>query len=197
MRGWGKPMTVEKKSRLKQLIQERCIRVLDRSVTLSSGERTYYYYDIKGLFDGEGLNLVGELLLAEVSKFNPKSIGGLEVGAIPLISVIVALDYTSYTNRTGASGFYVRKSIKEHGLQKKIEGNLQDPVVIVEDVMTTGNSIRMAIDAVKEQGASVSGVVCVIDRQDPRNVIKDHFECSPLFTHSEFEKFIEGELLSK
>ena len=78
MRGWGKPITVEKKSRLKQLIQERCIKGLDPSVTLSSGERTYYYYDIKGLFDGEGLNLVGELLLAEVSKFNPKSIGGLE-----------------------------------------------------------------------------------------------------------------------
>lgn len=192
-------MTVEKKLRLKQLIQERCIKVLDRSVTLSSGETTYYYYDIKGLFDGEGLNLLGDLMLTEVSKFNPKSIGGLEVGAIPLIAVIVALDYANYANyanRTGASGFYVRKTIKEHGLQKKIEGNLQDPVVIVEDVMTTGNSIRMAINAVKDEGASVSGVVCVIDRQDPRNVIKDQIECSSLFTHSEFEKFIERKLLS-
>jgi orotate phosphoribosyltransferase len=188
-------MTVEMKSRLKQLIQEKCIKVLDRSITLSSGETTYYYYDIKGLFNGEGLNLVGELLLTEVLKFNPKSVGGLEVGSIPLISVIVALGYTSYTNR-GPSGFYVRKSVKEHGLQKKIEGTLQDPVVIVEDVMTTGTSIRMAIDAVKEQGASVSGVVCVVDRQDPRNVIKDNIPCSSLFTHSEFQNFIE-QLLSK
>ena len=93
-------MTIEMKSRLKQLIQERCIKVLDRSITLSSGETTYYYYDIKGLFNGEGLNLVGELLLTEVLKFNPKSVGGLEVGAIPLISVIVALGYASYTNRS-------------------------------------------------------------------------------------------------
>jgi orotate phosphoribosyltransferase len=190
-------MNNESKLRLKQLIQERCIKVLDQDVTLSSGETTNYYYDIKGLFDGEGLNLLGESMLTEISKFNLKSIGGLEVGAIPLISVIVALDYFRKVNRIGLSGFYVRKSIKEHGLQKKIEGNLQDPVVIVEDVMTTGNSIKLAIDAVKEQGASVVGVACVIDREDPRNVIKDHIRCIPLFTHSEFEKFIDGQLSSR
>jgi len=190
-------MIDERKLRLKQLIRERCIKILGHDVTLSSGETTNYYYDVKGLFDGEGLNLLGELMLAEISKFNPKSVGGLEVGAIPLISVIVALDYYRKISRTGVSGFYVRKSIKEHGLQKKIEGNIQDPVAIVEDVMTTGNSIKLAIDAVKEQGASVVGVVCVIDREDPRNVIKDHIRCMPLYTHSEFEKFIEGQLSSR
>ncbi|HEY7571103.1 MAG TPA: phosphoribosyltransferase family protein [Nitrososphaeraceae archaeon] len=190
-------MIDEKKLRLKQLIQERCIKVLDHDVALSSGETTNYYYDIKGLFDGEGLNLLGEIMLSEVSKFNPKSIGGLEVGAIPLISVIVAFDYYMKVNRTGLSGFYVRKSIKEHGLQKKIEGNLQNPVAIVEDVMTTGNSIKLAIDAVKEQGPSVVGVVCVIDREDARNVIKDHIRYIALFKHSEFEKFIEEQLSSR
>lgn len=190
-------MIIQKKLRLKRLIQERCIKILERPVTLSSGETTYYYYDIKALFDGEGLNLLGELLLPEVSKFDPKSIGGLEVGAIPLISIVVALGYNNYTNPINASGFYVRKTIKEHGLQKKIEGSLRDPVVIVEDVMTTGNSIKMAIDAVKEHGMSVKGIVCVIDRQDPKNVLKDNIKYISLFTHSDFKEFIRRELLSK
>lgn len=190
-------MIIQKKLRLKQLIQERCIKILDRPVTLSSGETTYYYYDIKELFDGEGLNLLGELLLAEVSKFNPKSVGGLEVGAIPLISVVVALGYNSYNDRIKASGFYIRKTVKEHGLQKKIEGNLQDPVVIIEDVMTTGNSIKMAIDVVKERGMSINGVVCVIDRQDPKNVIQGNFNYVSLFRHSDFRKYIGKELPSK
>ena len=97
---------------------------------------------------------------------------------------------------TRTSGFYVRKSLKQHGLQKKIEGNLQDPVVIVEDVMTTGNSIKQAMDAVMERGVSVNGVVCVIDREDPRNVLKDNIKYSSLFTHSDFKDFIEGKLIA-
>lgn len=71
----------------------------DHSITLSSGETTKYYYDIRALFDGKGLNLLGELLLEEILKFNPKSVGGLEVGAIPLISVVVAMAYNKNTNR--------------------------------------------------------------------------------------------------
>jgi orotate phosphoribosyltransferase len=190
-------LSIEKKLKLKQLIQERCIKVLDHSITLSSGETTKYYYDIRALFDGKGLNLLGELLLEEILKFNPKSVGGLEVGAIPLISVVVAMAYNKNTNSTSTSGFYVRKSLKQHGLQKKIEGNLQDPVVIVEDVMTTGNSIKQAMDAVMELGVSVNGVVCVIDREDPRNVLKDNIKYSSLFTHSDFKDFIEGKLIAK
>jgi orotate phosphoribosyltransferase len=61
-------------------------------------------------------------LLEEILKFNPKSVGGLEVGAIPLRSVVVAMAYNKNTDSNGTSGFYVRKSLKQHGLQKKIEG---------------------------------------------------------------------------
>lgn len=190
-------MKIEEKLKLKQLIQDRCIKILDHSITLSGGETTKYYYDIRALFDGKGLNLVGELLLEEILKFNPKSVGGLEVGAIPLISVVVAMAYNKNTDSASATGFYVRKTLKQHGLQKKIEGILQDPVVIVEDVMTTGNSIKQAMNAVMECGASVNGVVCVIDREDPRNILKDSIKCSSLFTHSDFKEYIEGKLIPK
>jgi orotate phosphoribosyltransferase len=67
--------------------------------------------------------------------------------------------------------------------------------VIVEDVMTTGNSIKQAMDAVMERGVSVNSVVCVIDREDPRNVLKDNIKYSSLFTHSDFKEFIEGKLI--
>jgi orotate phosphoribosyltransferase len=58
--------------------------------------------------------------------------------------------------------------------KKRIEGNLEEPVVILDDVMTNGSSIMEAIESVRKKGRNVAGVICVIDRQDPENLLRQN-----------------------
>ena len=67
----------------------------------------------------------------------------------------------------------MRKQPKSHGLQKKIEGNLIEPVVIVDDVLTKGSSVMQALEAVMNEGFNVAGVVCIIDREDKNTKLFD------------------------
>ena len=101
--------------------------------------------------------------------------------------------FICFRRACGNSNFSVR------GVKKKIEGKVVSPVVIVDDVLTSGNSIKDAIDAVKQTGVSVKGVVCVIDREEETtNVLKQHkIRYSSLFTHSDFKSFIEQKLMNK
>jgi orotate phosphoribosyltransferase len=179
--------------RLKELI--RNYGIVFRHVKLSSNKETDYYYDIKRLaFNPKGIHLLGDLLLTEVAKYHPKSIGGLEIGAAPLTTSIILKSTEGWKYRNGLNGFLVRKNPKKHGLEKKVEGILDSPVVVVDDVVTSGQSIKDAIDAVNDEGFSVNGVVCVIDREEEGtvNVLKENnIRYSALFQHSEFKAFIE------
>ena len=99
--------------------------------------------------------------------------------------------------RKGLNGFFIRKNPKKHGLENKIEGILEPPIVIVDDVVTSGQSVKDAIDAVNAAGYSVKGVVCVIDREEEGtvNVLKqNNISYSSLFKHSDFKSFIEDRL---
>ena len=184
-------MSDQKRLRLRTLIEEKCIRV--GNFTLNSGEKSNYYYDIKSILaDGEALNLVGDIILEELSKFDPspKSIGGLEVGSVPLVSAVTMRSYNVWTE--GIKGFFVRKEVKTHGTQKKIEGNLEAPVVILDDVVTMGNSVKQAIDAVNAENLNVAGVISVIDREHPESLLQQYkTKYIPLFTHSDFKEFIK------
>jgi orotate phosphoribosyltransferase len=189
-------LTERKRLELKEIIERRCIEFGD--FPLSSGARSDYYYDLKNiLLDGSVMSLLGDLLLDEISKFNPtpKSVGGLETSAISIASAVTIRSYNKYTS--GIQGFFVRKVPKTHGSQRKIEGNLKEPVVIVDDVLTRGNSIKQAIDAIQNEGKSVAGVICIIDREDPENVLKDNTKYSALFIHSDFEEYINKNILLK
>lgn len=185
----------KRKQELKALIEQKCIEFGD--FTLSSGAPSNYYYDLKNiLLDGSVMSLLGDLLLDDLSKFDPtpKSVGGLETSAISIASAVSIRSYNKYTS--GIQGFFVRKHPKTHGSQKKIEGNLKPPIVILDDVLTKGSSIKQAIDAVTNEGFNVAGVICVIDREDSENLLKkNNILYSALFTHSEFEEYIRKELL--
>jgi orotate phosphoribosyltransferase len=180
---------------VKTLITQRCIEIGD--FVLSGGSRSNYYYDLKNiLLDGSVMSLLGDLLLEELSKLDPppKSIGGLETSAISIASAVSIRSYNQYSR--GIKGFFVRKAIKTHGSQKKIEGCLETPVVIIDDVMTKGESIMAAIKAVTDQGVNVAGIICVIDRQVAGNLLKqNNIKYTALFTHSEFEKYINKKIL--
>jgi orotate phosphoribosyltransferase len=133
---------------------------------LSSGGTSDYYIDCRTTtLDAKGSRLTGEVFTAEIKKqgWKPQAIGGLTMGADP---IVVAVSVVS-----GAlDGFLVRKAEKQHGTGQRIEGfRLKGaPVVIVDDVCTTGASTVQAIEAAREFGFNVVGVMCLVEREEAK-----------------------------
>jgi orotate phosphoribosyltransferase len=118
------------------------------------------------------------------------------LGAVPLATAIAMKSTMSGRYDVGIKSFIVRKNPKKHGLEKKIEGEIEPPIV-VDDVVTSGNSVMDAVTAVIEEGFNVAHAVCVIDREEEgiTNVLKERrIKYSSLFTHSDFKSFIEERL---
>lgn len=188
-----------KRPRLMEFIRKNGI--IFRHVKLSSNKETDYYYDIKKVaYHPKAIHLLAELLLEEIAIHRPRSVGGLEMGAVPLTTSVLIKSTMDGKYRKGLNGFFIRKNPKLHGLENKIEGILEPPIVIVDDVVTSGQSVKDAIDAVNKAGYSVKGVVCVIDREEEGtlNVLKENnIRYSSLFKHSDFKSFIERRLEKK
>ncbi len=187
-------MDTHKKEELMKLIKEQAIFVDIKEYTLSSGEKSPYYYNLKNvMFDPVGINLIADLLFEEIVPRGAKSIGGLEMGAIPITTAI--LQRSAEGDNFMLSGFAVRKRTKDHGLGLKVEGNLKQPVVIVDDVLTTGGSLWEAIQEIRKNGISVNHVFCIIDREKERNILRDnHCAYTSLFKHSDFKEYIDKEI---
>ena len=185
----------EKRKRLKDIIKETGIVIKD--VTLSSNRKSKFYYDIKSIVgEPEGAALIGELMLAEILKIEPKtrSVGGLESGAIAIATAIV---YASFqlqpTSRV--SGFFVRKSAKTYGLEKVVEGIVRTPVAVVDDVITTGKSVLHAVSVLRDQGINNINILCVVDREAEGNLLdQKNIEFHSIFRHSEFANYIDSKL---
>jgi orotate phosphoribosyltransferase len=150
------------RARLKQILAERSIRFGD--FTLSSGAKSKYYADVRQTsLHPEGALLIARLLDPILAEHGVKSIGGLTLGADPIVGATIA--WTQLQGR-GLVGFLVRKEPKAHGTGNRIEGPFDKslPVAIVDDVVTKGGSAVQAYDAVKAAGGEVRVVVCVVDR---------------------------------
>ncbi len=133
---------------------------------LSSGGTSDYYIDCRTTtLDARGAQLVGEVFLDEMrgQGWHADAIGGLTMGADP---IVVAVAVTSGT----LHGFLVRKAEKQHGTGQRIEGFREKGarVVIVDDVCTTGSSTVQAIEAAREFGFKVAGVICLVEREDAK-----------------------------
>jgi orotate phosphoribosyltransferase len=131
---------------------------------LSSGGTSDYYIDCRATtLDARGAQLVGQVFLDEMraQSWHADAIGGLTMGADP---IVVSVAVTSGT----LHGFLVRKAEKQHGTGQRIEGFREKGarVVIVDDVCTTGSSTVQAIEAAREFGFEVAGVMCLVERQD-------------------------------
>jgi orotate phosphoribosyltransferase len=142
--------------------------------TLSSGAHSDYYIDCRTTtLHAEGGRLAGLALydLIRQHKLNPQAVGGLTMGADPLVSNIAsasAWDHLDDADAPLIHGFLVRKSEKAHGTGRRIEG-FNEPgarVVIVDDVCTTGASTIQAIEAARDAKFQVVGVLCLVDRQE-------------------------------
>ena len=183
----------QKREQLKEIIKTQGIFL--RDVTLSSSVKSDVYYDIKTVVNSEGSVLIGELMFDKIRKLFPtaKSVGGLESGALPISTAIVFFS-NQLRDQGKLNGFFVRKEPKKHGLEKKVEGITKPPVVIVDDVVTTGQSVYDAVKALMAEGRSPIGIVSVIDREDERKleVLKNGtLKFDSLFKHSEFDDFIK------
>jgi orotate phosphoribosyltransferase len=133
---------------------------------LSSGGTSDYYIDCRTTtLDAQGSRLTGEVFLEEIRQhgWKPQAIGGLTMGADP---IVVAVSVVS----GDIHGFLVRKSEKQHGTGQRIEGFREKGarVVIVDDVCTTGASTVQAIEAAREFGFEVAGVMCLVEREEAK-----------------------------
>jgi orotate phosphoribosyltransferase len=138
------------------------------SFVLASGARSSYYIDARlTTMSAQGLALIGRLGLEAIrgAGWTPKAVGGLTMGADP---VAYAIARASAQDGPILEAFSVRKATKEHGTGKRIEGNFAagDPVVVVEDVITSGGSARLAIEAIEAEGGRVVGILAVVDREE-------------------------------
>jgi orotate phosphoribosyltransferase len=153
--------------RLKQRLREKSL--FRGEVTLSSGKQSNYYMDCRlTTLDPEGSVLVGHAILELLAEkgIRAEAIGGMSIGADPVVSAVVVL---SHLEGRPLRGFLVRKERKEHGRQKLIEGleaGAVRDVVIVDDVCTTGKSTLDAIAAAEGEGMRVVAVISVVDREE-------------------------------
>jgi orotate phosphoribosyltransferase len=134
---------------------------------LSSGAVSDYYIDCRTTtLHADGAHYVGRVFLEEIKArgWKPEAIGGLTMGADP---IVVAVSMTS-THTKPIHGFLVRKSEKSHGTGQRIEGYREKgaKAVIVDDVCTTGASTIQAIEAAREYGFDVVGVMCLVEREE-------------------------------
>jgi len=131
---------------------------------LSSGATSDYYIDCRTTtLDARGAQLVGQVFLDEMrgQGWHADAIGGLTMGADPIVVAVAVISGT-------LPGFLVRKAEKQHGTAQRIEGFREKGarVVIVDDVCTTGSSTVQAIQAAREFGFEVAGVMCLVERED-------------------------------
>lgn len=135
---------------------------------LASGKRSSFYVDARlSTMSGEGQVLIGRAGLAalDANDWQPRAIGGLTLGADP-IAYAIANEATRAGRMLDA--FTVRKEAKAHGTGQLIEGGFVagEPVVVVEDVITSGESALRAVRAVRDAGSDVLGVLAVVDREE-------------------------------
>jgi orotate phosphoribosyltransferase len=133
---------------------------------LSSGGTSDYYIDCRTTtLDAKGSRLTGEVFFEEIRQrgWKAQAIGGLTMGADPIVAAVAVVSGE-------LDGFLVRKAEKQHGTGQRIEGFREKGarVVIVDDVCTTGSSTVQAIEAAREFGFEVVGVMCLVEREEAK-----------------------------
>jgi orotate phosphoribosyltransferase len=174
------------REQLKQLLRKKSLVIGE--IILSSGTKSDYYLDCKlTTLDAEGAFLAGHAILELLQSNNiqPDAIGGLSMGADPLVT---AVGVVSHIVGKPLPGFLVRKEAKKHGRMKQIEGIDKSVrnVVIVDEVCTTGKSTQDAIDAAVAEGLNVIAVVSLVDREEGGSQeLRAKYKYYSVFTASE------------
>ncbi|HEY1817637.1 MAG TPA: orotate phosphoribosyltransferase [Kofleriaceae bacterium] len=182
------PELAPKRARLLELLKARSFQ--EREVTLSSGAKSNFYIDCKQVsLHAEGASLIGELFFAVLEEVAPAAVavGGLTLGADPLAT---ATSIASYRAGRPRDAFLVRKEPKGHGTGQWVESTQLapgSPVVILEDVVTTGASTLRAIERARLAGFTVVHAIGLIDRlEGGREAVVAEVPLTTLFTRRDF-----------
>jgi len=172
---------------LLDLIKQRAVQYGE--FTLSSGRVSGYYIDLRKVtMDPKGAYLVAKLLCEYAKSLGANAIGGPELGACPIAGAVAAV---STMLETPIKGFFVRKSPKSHGTKSYIEGPISpdDKLLVVDDTLTSGNSILQAIKVLTDQKYPILGTAVVVDRMEGgKQILLNHgFSVYSLFTKEELE----------
>jgi orotate phosphoribosyltransferase len=150
--------------------------------TLSSGKESDYYVDMKkAVTNPLILQQVAEIISSRIDQSSVDRIAGPALGAIPLV--------TAVSLYTGIPMLMIRKSKKGYGTSQLIEGDIKkgDRVVVLEDVTTTGNSLRDAVNAISEAGGKIKKAFVIVDRAEGaiENFKEEGIDFEPLLTVDE------------
>jgi orotate phosphoribosyltransferase len=157
---------------LMDMIRQRAYRYQpDDPFTLVSGRKSPFYFNCKAVsLTGIGLNLLGEVLYDALAEFpDIEAVGGLTLGADPLATTVA-----SYATRHGRplDAFVIRKEAKGHGTRQWLEGDIGAgaPVLVIDDVVTTGSSTVKAIERAASARLAVRGALVLVDREEEDGV---------------------------
>ena len=174
-------------ARLHAIIEARS--VMRGDFTLSSGAKSTFLFQLRQttMFP-EGQYLIGSIVEEFMRKIGVGAVGGLEVGAIPMVSAIA---FASFGSGHPVDAFFVRKQPKSHGARELIDGEVKDgaEVLIVDDVTTTGGSILKAIDnASTERRIKVRWALSIVDRDEggAENLGARGIALASIFTKADF-----------
>jgi orotate phosphoribosyltransferase len=119
------------------------------------------------MLDPKGMVLIGQIIFQKIKALKVDAVGGLAMGAVP---ISIATSYASSLKNKPIKSFFVRKQAKGHGTTKQIEGHVHpgERVIIVDDVITTGNSVIEAIHAARDCGLKIVKVTVLVDREEEK-----------------------------
>jgi len=178
------------RAKVLKLIKERSF--FQEKIMLASGVESDFYFDMKPtMFSPDGAAALGDIILDRLSAMDVDYVGGLAMGAVPLVT---SVSMRSHETNRPLPGFFVRQEIKDHGTKKLIEGlapgeSLKGKrVVILDDVTTTGGSAMRAVDAARNAGAAVILVLSVVDRKEGATAryARENIPFDALFTADDF-----------
>lgn len=182
------------KRRLAGLLFEKSY--IEGEITLTSGKKSDYYFDCKQTaLHPEGSWCIGTLFLDLLSGLDVQGVGGMTLGADPLVSSVTVL---SHVAGWPLPGFIVRKEAKGHGTGRYLEGlgNFRPgmKVAMLEDVVTTGGTLLKACERVRAEGLEIVAVCAILDREEGgrENLAKAGYGLKAVFTRSELVRLAKS-----
>ena len=185
------PVGSDARERLKAIVREKSFGT-GAAITLASGRTSTFYFNLKPtMLDPEGAALIAHLMLEALAEEAADFVGGLELGAVPLVACIAQ---ASHLASGPIPAFFVRKQAKGHGTKQRVEGlalgmSLEGrTAVVLEDVTTTGGSALEAAGAVRAAGGQVRTVLTVVDRREgaAENLSREGLTLRSLLTAHDF-----------
>lgn len=175
---------------LRELIRKHSL--MTGNYTLSSGKRSHYLFQLRQVtMLPEAAWLFGEAIVEFMQAHGLTTVGGLAVGAVPLVSAVSVMSH-----KAGApvDAFFVRKEPKTHGAKERVDGHLKDgsEILMVDDVATTGGSVLKALEGIREEDrfarCEVTKALVLVDREEgaEENLRNNGIQLYSFFKRSDF-----------